>query len=123
MPVPHQLASIVAWQDEKHVAQNRALYQEKFDLWMTELGDLMDLRMPEAGFYFWVKVPEQFDGDDEIFVKTLYEQANIHALAGRYLSREVDGHNPGKGYVRIALVASVEESREAINRIRKLLHA
>ena len=105
------------------MAQNRALYQEKFDLWMTELGDLMDLRMPEAGFYFWVKVPEQFDGDDEIFVKTLYEQANIHALAGRYLSREVDGHNPGKGYVRIALVASVEESREAINRIRKLLHA
>ena len=123
MPIPHQLASIAAWQDEKHVAHNRALYQEKFALWMSELGELLELRMPDAGFYFWVKVPEQFDGDDEIFVKALYEQANIHALAGRYLSREVDGHNPGQGYVRIALVASVDESREAISRICKLLGA
>ena len=123
MPIPHQLASIAAWEDEKHVAHNRALYQEKFALWMSELGELLDLRMPEAGFYFWVKVPEQFDGDDEIFVKALYEQANIHALAGRYLSREVNGKNPGQGYVRIALVASVDESREAISRIRKMLGA
>ncbi|WP_372864020.1 succinyldiaminopimelate transaminase [Psychrobacter sp.] len=123
MPIPHQLASIAAWQDEKHVTHNRALYQEKFALWMSELGELLDLRMPEAGFYFWIKVPEPFDGDDEVFVKALYEQANIHALAGRYLSREVDGNNPGKGYVRVALVASVEESREAINRMRKLLAA
>ena len=123
MPIPHQLASIAAWQDEKHVAHNRALYQEKFALWMSELGELLDLRMPEAGFYFWIKVPEPFDGDDEVFVKALYEQANIHALAGRYLSREVDGYNPGTGYVRVALVASVEESREAISRIRKLLAA
>ena len=122
MPIPHQLASIAAWQDEKHVAHNRALYQEKFALWMSELGELLELRMPDAGFYFWVKVPEQFGGDDEIFVKALYEQANIHALAGRYLSREVDGHNPGQGYVRIALVASVDESREAISRIRSLLN-
>ena len=121
MPIPHQLASIAAWQDEKHVAHNRALYQEKFALWMAELGELLDLRMPEAGFYFWVKVPEQFDGDDELFVKALYEQANIHALAGRYLSRDIDGKNPGQGYVRIALVASVDESREAISRIQKLL--
>jgi N-succinyldiaminopimelate aminotransferase len=123
MPIPHQLASIAAWQDEKHVAHNRQLYQEKFALWMSELGELLELRMPDAGFYFWIKVPDQFDGDDEVFVKALYEQANIHALAGRYLSREVNGHNPGQGYVRIALVASVEESREAISRIRQLLGA
>ena len=123
MPIPHQLASIAAWQDEKHVEHNRELYQEKFALWMTELGQLLALRMPEAGFYFWVKVPAQFAGGDEAFVKALYEQANIHALAGRYLSREVNGNNPGQGYVRIALVASVEESREAISRIRRLLGA
>lgn len=121
MPIPHQLASIAAWQDEKHVAHNRALYQEKFALWMAELGELLDLRLPDAGFYFWVKVPEQFACDDEVFVKALYEQANIHALAGRYLSRDIDGHNPGAGYVRIALVASVEESAEAIARIKQLL--
>lgn len=121
MPIPHQLASILAWQDEKHVVQNRALYKEKFALWMAELGELLELRMPDAGFYFWIKVPDRFNGDDEVFVKALYEQVNIYALAGSYLSREVNGHNPGKGYVRMALVASVAESREAISRIRKLL--
>lgn len=121
MPIPHQLASIAAWQDEKHVAHNRALYKEKFALWMAELGELLDLRMPDAGFYLWIKAPKKFNGDDEVFVKALYEQANIYALAGRYLSREVNGKNPGAGYVRIALVASVEESREAIDRIKKLL--
>ena len=96
MPIPHQLASIAAWQDEKHVAHNRALYREKFALWMSELGELLELRMPEAGFYFWIKVPEQFNGDDEVFVKALYEQANIHALAGRYLSRETNGKTQDK---------------------------
>ena len=90
---------------------------------MNELGELLELRMPEAGFYFWIKVPEPFDGDDEVFVKALYEQVHIYALAGSYLSREVNGHNSGKGYVRIALVASIEESKEAIRRIRKLLRS
>lgn len=123
MPIAHQLASIAAWQDERHVIQNRALYQEKFALWMQELGQLLELRMPEAGFYFWLPVPEPFDGDDEVFVKALYEQVHIYALAGSYLSREVDGFNPGKGYVRIALVASIEQNLEAIRRIRELLTA
>lgn len=122
MPPLQQLASIAAWQDERHVQQNRVLYKEKFALWMQELGELLQLRMPEAGFYFWIKVPEQFDGDDEVFVKALYEQAHIYALAGSYLSHEVDGYNAGKGYIRIALVASIEDNIEAIRRIRQLLN-
>lgn len=121
MPIHHQLASIKAWQDETHVQQNRTLYKEKFDLWMAELGNLLALRYPDASFYFWVKVPDKFNNDDELFVKALLEKVNIHALAGRYLSREVNGYNPGKGYVRLALVASVEESKEAIERIKSLL--
>ena len=126
LPIHHQLASIAAWQDETHVAENRNLYAQKFDLWMTELGDTLKLTKPDAGFYFWVPVPEQFKDaqgqpDDEAFVKALFEKVNINALAGRYLSREVNGVNPGKGFVRLALVASVEESREAITRIKTLL--
>lgn len=126
MPIPHQLASIAAWQDEKHVAENRRLYREKFALWMQELGEQLELRMPEAGFYLWVKVPDTFKDeagqpDDEAFVKALFEQVNIHALAGRYLSRNIQGHNPGQGYVRIALVASLAENKEAIERIKTLL--
>lgn len=126
LPIHHQLASITAWQDETHVAHNRALYAQKFDLWMNELGEALQLIKPDAGFYLWVQVPKAYtdaqgDPDDEAFVKTLYEQVHINALAGRYLSREVNGFNPGKGYIRLALVASVDESREAIKRIKKLL--
>lgn len=126
LPIHHQLASIAAWQDEAHVETNRQLYAQKFDLWMSELGELLKLSKPDAGFYFWVQVPEQFkdeqgEPDDEAFVKALFEKVNINALAGRYLSREVNGTNPGKGFVRLALVASVEESREAITRIKTLL--
>lgn len=126
MPIHHQLASIAAWQDEAHVEHNRELYAQKFDLWMVELGDKLQLVKPDAGFYLWVQVPEQYsdtqgERDDEAFVKALYEQVNIHALAGRYLSRDIDGNNPGKGFIRLALVASVEESRTAIERIKTLL--
>ncbi len=126
MPIPHQLASIAAWQDEKHVIDNRRLYAQKFKLWQQELGDELSLSMPDAGFYLWVRAPEAFTDaegqpDDEAFVTALYEQVNIHALAGRYLSREVNGVNPGRGYVRIALVASMTENQEAIERIKRLL--
>lgn len=127
MPIHHQLASIAAWQDEAHVERNRELYTQKFNLWMTELGDKLNLTKPDAGFYFWLQVPEQFKDaqgelDDEAFVKALLEKVNINALAGRYLSRDFKGINPGKGFVRLALVASVDESREAINRIKTLLN-
>lgn len=126
LPIHHQLASIAAWQDEAHVEHNRTLYAQKFDLWISELGEALTLTKPDAGFYLWVQVPppfvdEQGEPDDEAFVKALYEQVNINALAGRYLSREVDGVNPGKGFVRLALVASVDESRQAIERIKGLL--
>lgn len=115
MPIHHQLASIAAWQDETHVEKNRLLYQEKFNLWLEKLGDKLPLRRPDAGFYFWLPVQ-----DDETFVKILYEKLNIHALAGRYLSRDTTHGNAGKNHVRIALVADIAQSQEAINRLLTL---
>lgn len=115
MPIHHQLASIAAWGDEEHVEQNRALYQQKFDLWLDQLGDRLPLHRPDAGFYFWLPVQ-----DDEAFVKTIYEKLNIHALAGRYLSRDTAQGNAGKNFVRMALVADIEQSQEAIDRLLTL---
>lgn len=112
MPIHHQLASIVAWQDEAHVEQNRMLYWQKFGLWLDQLGDKLPLRRPDAGFYFWLPVQ-----DDEQFVKVLYEHLNIHALAGRYLSRNTPQGNAGKNFVRMALVADIDQSKEAIERL------
>jgi len=74
-------------------------------------------RRPEAGFYLWAQVP---GGDDEDYTRRLYAQYNVTVLPGSYLSREVDGFNPGRGYVRIALVAEVAEVMQAAERIAML---
>lgn len=113
MPIHHQLASIAAWQDESHVEANRQAYRTKFDLWLTELGDKLPLKKPDAGFYFWLPVE-----NDEKFVLDLYKDLNIHALAGRYLSRDTPAGNAGLNHVRLALVANLAQSEAAVKRIK-----
>jgi len=113
MPIYHQYASIAAWQDEQHVVTNRSLYRTKFELVLDSLKDVYDLSYPEGGFYIWLPTPI----DDEIFARQLYQEFAITALPGTYLGRSVDGRNPGKGYLRLALVASVEDCVEAAARI------
>jgi N-succinyldiaminopimelate aminotransferase len=117
MPIPTQIASAAAWEDEQHVIQNRALYKEKFDTVLSVLGDSLKLSMPDAGFYLWVSTPIA----SELFAQKLYEQKNITVLPGDYLAREHDGINPGTGRVRMALVASVEECEQAAQRIKDFL--
>lgn len=121
MPLHHQYASIKAWQDEAHVEKNRQLYRKKFELWHNEFKDSLELKLPDAGFYLWIKVPEKFKSDDEYFVCYLFEKLNIHALAGQYLSRNINGFNPGKGYIRLALVSSIDENIETVSRIKTIL--
>lgn len=114
MPVQHQIASTAAWQDEAHVMENRDLYREKFAAVHEILSPVMDISLPEASFYLWAATPI----DDEAFTRGLLQQQNLTVLPGRYLSRETDGLLPGAGYVRMALVATVEECVEAATRIR-----
>lgn len=116
LPVQHQLASVVAWQDEAHVEANRVLYRQKFDLFLSELGDRLPLKKPDAGFYFWLPVD-----NDEYFARQLYREANITVLAGRYLSRETQDGNPGANHVRMALVADIAQCEQAIERIKRVI--
>jgi len=113
MPLHNQLASIVAWEDEAHVRENRAAYRAKFAAVVPVLREAMKVDFPDAGFYLWPETPF----DDETFARELSAQQNVHVLPGRYLSRTVDGHNPGENRVRMALVAPVDECVEAANRI------
>ena len=118
MPVPTQLASAVAWDDDAHVAANRALYREKFDRVLPILAPWLDVTRPDGGFYLWSQVP-----DDEAFTRGLYEQQHVSILPGSYMAREHDGANPGRGRVRISLVATVDECVAAAQRIRFYLQA
>ena len=116
MPVQHQLASIAAWNDEAHVEENRQQYRAKFDLFQSELGSLLPLKKPDAGFYYWLQVDH-----DEAFAKMLMEKAHIKVLPGRYLSRETDQGNPGENHVRMALVADLAQCEQVVQRLKKIL--
>jgi len=109
-----QEASIAAWNDEAHVQANRALYKSKFEQVTPLLAQVLDVALPDAGFYLWAGVP---GGDDESFARGLLAQYNVTVLPGRYLAREVHGINPGQGRIRMALVAQPEECLEAAQRI------
>ena len=109
-----QAASVAAWNDEVHVEENRALYREKFAQITPLLSQVLDVALPDAGFYLWAGVP---GGDDEAFAVELLAQYNVTVLPGRYLAREVNGVNPGRGRIRMALVAQPQECLEAAQRI------
>jgi N-succinyldiaminopimelate aminotransferase len=108
-----QAASIAAWGDERHVVENRALYRQKFAEVTPVLAQVLDVRLPDAGFYLWAGVK----GSDTEFARELLAQYNVTVLPGSYLAREVNGANPGAGRIRMALVADTAECLEAAQRI------
>jgi N-succinyldiaminopimelate aminotransferase len=117
MPVQTQLASVAAWNDEAHVRANRDLYREKYDAVLDILQPVMDVQRPDGGFYLWAKTPM----DDAQFTRELFAEEHVTVVPGSYLSREVEGFNPGAGRVRMALVAPLAECVEAATRIRAFI--
>ena len=112
-----QAASVAAWADEAHVVDNRAQYRDKFAQVTPALGAVMNVALPDAGFYLWAGVPEAFNGDDEAFSRDLFAAYNVVVLPGSYLARNFNGANPGAGRIRMALVAQTAECVEAAQRI------
>lgn len=108
-----QAASIAAWNDETHVAENRRLYAEKFAKVVEILKPVLPVTMPDAGFYLWIRTPIA----DTAFAQGLYRDYNVTVLPGSYLARNANSVNPGENFVRLALVASTEETLEAAQRI------
>ena len=115
MGLPVQAASVAAWGDEAHVAENRRLYAQKFGAVLPLLQAPLVTGVPEGGFYFWSQTPV----DDEHFAAALYREYNVTVLPGSYLARVAHGRNPGRNYVRMALVAPLGECLEAAQRINK----
>lgn len=109
-----QGASTVAWNDETHVAENRRLYAEKFAKVTEILKPVLPVVLPDAGFYLWIRTPIA----DTSFAQGLYRDYNVAVLPGSYLARTAQGINPGENHVRLALVASIEETVEAAQRIK-----
>ncbi len=119
MAPPTQAASIAAWSDETHVTENRKLYDRKYQRVTETLAPVLTLDTPAAGFYLWPELPL----DDETFTRDMLAQHNVAVVPGSYLAREIDGHNPGKGRARLALVAPVDDCVVAAERIRDYLQS
>ncbi|MCK5902710.1 MAG: succinyldiaminopimelate transaminase [Cocleimonas sp.] len=112
-----QATSIAAWNDEQHVLENRNLYRAKFSAVLDILSPVMDVKAPDASFYLWAGTPI----NDERFTREIYAQQHLNVVPGRYLSRDVEGVNPGANRVRLALVATLEECVEASHRMKHFI--
>jgi len=114
-----QQASIAAWNDEAHVVANRDKYRAKFAQVTPVLAEVLEVALPDAGFYLWAKVR----GSDIDFTRGLLAQYNVGVLPGSLLARDTPAGNPGAGRVRLALVAEVDECLEAARRIASYVKA
>lgn len=117
LPGPVQQVSARVWADEDHVIENRKLYAEKFDMADQIFAGVKGYSSPPAGFFLWLPVPNGEQAALELWTKD-----GVRTLPGAYLSRTVDGQNPGQGYIRVALVAPKEETRRGLTLIRDRLY-
>lgn len=116
LPLPLQRVAEKVWADEAHVEENRALYQQKYRIADRVLGDVPGYSAPEAGFFLWLPVE-----DGEEATVRLWRETGVRVLPGAYLSRAVEGENPGAGYVRVAMVAPGQELQRGLTLLRDCL--
>lgn len=117
IPMPLQRVSAKVWADEAHVAENRRLYREKYELADRIFGDLPDYLPPKAGFFLWLPVE-----DGEAAALKLWTETGVRVLPGAYLARDGEKGNPGKGFVRVALVGPYDETEAGLRLIRATLY-
>lgn len=117
LPLPLQHAAKALWADEDHVVENRALYAQKFELADQIFADVDGYQPPQAGFFLWLPVD-----DGQAAALKLWQETGVRVLPGAFLAREADGHNPGEKYIRVAMVAPINETQRGLTAIRDCLY-
>lgn len=117
LPLPLQKVAERVWADEGHVVENRHLYQQKFEIADKVFGELPGYQSPEAGFFLWLPVK-----DGEASALKLWQETGVRVLPGAYLAREVEGFNPGKEYIRVALVHPNDETERGLMALRNCIY-
>ena len=115
--LPIQAAATALWRDEAHVEETRAGYRRKFDIAEGAIGGRFGFYRPEGGFFLWLDV-----GDGEAAAVRLWRDAAIRVLPGGYTARAAHGRdNPGRQYIRLAIVHDEATLNAAFARIRQVL--
>ena len=117
LSLPTQMASTWAWNDNKHVEENRIEYDKRYEAAISCLDSSENIMRPEGGFYIWLKLP----CDDKDFAVSLYAKQGVLALPGSYLGKEIEKHNPGEGFLRLAVVHDIETVIKAFSAVNKTL--
>ena len=117
LSLPTQMASTWAWNDNKHVEENRIEYDKRYEAAISCLDSSENIIRPEGGFYIWLKLP----CDDRDFAVSLYAKQGVLALPGSYLGKEIEKHNPGEGFLRLAVVHDIETVIKAFSAVDKTL--
>jgi N-succinyldiaminopimelate aminotransferase len=121
LPEPLQAVAAAVWDDEAHVDENRALYQRKYALADDILSGVPGYQGPAGGFFLWLPIPPAL-GDGEAATLKLWRETGLRVLPGAYLARDVDGVNPGARHIRVALVATEDQTRDGLTRLRTCLY-
>ena len=117
LPMPLQRVAEKVWAEETHVTENRALYQEKYVLADDILNGVPGYQGPEAGFFLWLPVK-----DGEQAALKLWKESGLRVLPGAYLGRDGEDENPGKPYIRAALVAPKNQTAQGLTLLRDCLY-
>lgn len=124
IPLPVQAAAAALWDDDAHVAENRALYREKFEAVDAILGGSVPCHQPEAGFFLWLDLAAAGVTDGEAFAKTLWREQGLRAVPGSYLTLETPGQpNPAADYIRLAVIHDTDTMRQAMVRLAEAVAA
>ncbi|CUH63358.1 LL-diaminopimelate aminotransferase [Thalassovita gelatinovora] len=117
LPLPLQRVAEAVWADEDHVIENRRLYREKYDIADEIFAGLPGYHSPQAGFFLWLPVE-----DGEQAALKLWTETGVRVLPGAYLARDVAGFNPGKNYIRVAMVAPKQDMRRGLIQLRDCIY-
>jgi N-succinyldiaminopimelate aminotransferase len=117
LPLPLQRVAEKVWADEGHVIENRALYQQKYRVADQVLAGVPGYKPPPAGFFLWLPVE-----DGEAAALRLWRETGVRVLPGGYLGRTVDGQNPAKGFIRVAMVAPTQDMQRGLSLLRDCLY-
>lgn len=117
LPIPLQEAAEAVWRDEDHVVENRDLYQDKYEVVDEIFSGVPEYSPPEAGFFLWLPVE-----DGEAAALKIWRETGVRVLPGAYLARDVAGENPGRGYIRVALVAPMTEMQNGLIQLRDCIY-